>query len=66
MKTKLEGQSCDLRSPAPLPSVTVPAMAYVPFQQYGAVYQPEQALMAGTLFPDLDKPFLRGKEAAKA
>ena len=66
MKTKLEGQSCDLRSPAPLPTVTVPAMAYVPFQQYGTVYQPEQALTAGTLFPDLDKPFLRGKEAAKA
>ena len=33
------------------------AMAYVPFQQWGQIYEPERALDAGTLFPDLDKPF---------
>ena len=33
-------------------------MAYVPMQTPGAVYEPEEALCAGTLFPALDKPFL--------
>ena len=45
-----------------LPKRTSEAMAYVPFQQYGATYQPEQALDNGTLFPDLNKPFAGGKE----
>ena len=34
------------------------AMAYVPWQQFGALYEPEKGFMAGTIFPDLDKPFL--------
>lgn len=34
------------------------AMAYVPWQQFGRVYEPEKALQAGTIFADLDKPFL--------
>lgn len=33
-------------------------MAYVPMQPYGTVYEPEQALMNGTLFTLIDKPFL--------
>ena len=33
------------------------AMAYVPVQQLGEMYEPCAALIAGTLFPDLDKPF---------
>ena len=40
------------------------AMAYVPMQEYGVLYDPTDALCAGTLFPDLDKPFT-GKEAAQ-
>ncbi|MGN1081761.1 MAG: spore coat associated protein CotJA [Acutalibacteraceae bacterium] len=32
-------------------------MAYVPFQQYGDLYDETRALEAGTLFADLDKPF---------
>lgn len=32
-------------------------MAYVPMQTLGEVYEPEDALCAGTLFPALDKPF---------
>ncbi len=32
-------------------------MAYVPFQRSIDSYEEEQALMRGTLFPDLDKPF---------
>ena len=39
-------------------------MAYVPMQQYGNVYEVENALEKGTLFPDLDKPFL-GRGACK-
>ena len=62
MSDKLDGQACDLGVPAPLPEDPVVAMAYVPFQQYGAVYAPEEALANGTLFPDLDKPFTAGKE----
>ena len=37
------------------------AIAYVPFQKLTTVYEDEAALMAGTLFPDLDKPFLMGR-----
>ena len=49
---------------APLPEDPVPAMAYVPFQQWGQIYeQEERALDAGTLFPVLDKPFF-GREGA--
>ena len=40
------------------------AMAYVPMQEYGVLYDPADALTAGTLFPDLDKPFT-GKGAAQ-
>lgn len=41
----------------PLPKKTVEAMAYVPFQNAGKLYSPEQAIRMGTLFPELDKPF---------
>ncbi len=34
------------------------AMAYVRFQVLGSTYAPQQALMRGTLFPEMDKPFL--------
>lgn len=33
------------------------AMAYVPWQEYECTYEPMQALRAGTIFPELDKPF---------
>ena len=61
----MKGQSCPVRGAAsPLPEDTVPAMAYVPFQQWGQIYeQAERALDAGTLFPVLDKPFY-GREGA--
>ena len=39
-------------------------MAYVPMQAYGTVYEAENALAKGTLFPDLDKPF-EGKGACR-
>ena len=37
------------------------AMAYVPWQQFSTVYEPDRALSAGTIFPELDKPFLVAK-----
>ena len=37
------------------------AMAYVPWQQFSTVYEPDRALSAGTIFPELDKPFLAAK-----
>ncbi len=36
------------------------AMAYVLSQPLDSVYEPENALMRGTLFPDLDKPLMVG------
>lgn len=32
-------------------------MCYVPWQKFGQVYDPKRALMVGTIFPELDKPF---------
>lgn len=33
------------------------AMAYVPWQTWGNLYKPEDGLMQGTIFEELDKPF---------
>lgn len=40
------------------------AMSYVPWQSFQKSYEPKVALKRGTIFPELDKPFLgayRGK-----
>lgn len=42
-----------------LPEDAAVTMAYIPFQLDNKVYEPETALSRGTLFPILDKPFLR-------
>ncbi|MCI8418380.1 MAG: spore coat associated protein CotJA [Lachnospiraceae bacterium] len=34
------------------------AMAYVPWQQWMQTYDLDRALAAGTIFPELDKPFM--------
>lgn len=34
------------------------AMAYVPWQEWNQVYEPCQALESGTIFPELNLPFL--------
>jgi hypothetical protein len=39
-------------------------MAYVPWQTWNTVYEPEKALMMGTIFPELNKPF-RGERRKK-
>jgi hypothetical protein len=55
----MDGQACELNR-SPLPAVTVVAMAYIPFQQNNPTYPPEKGLEMGTIFPELDKPFLGG------
>lgn len=37
------------------------AMAYVPWQHFEHVYEPDRALEVGTIFPELNKPFLGRK-----
>lgn len=39
----------------------VVAMAYVPYQTFAEVYDVAYAFTAGTLFPELDKPFKGGR-----
>ncbi|MDE6960350.1 MAG: spore coat associated protein CotJA [Lachnospiraceae bacterium] len=34
------------------------AMAYVPWQRWHTVYDLEKGLSTGTIFPELNKPFL--------
>ena len=40
-------------------------MGYVPWQNLENVYEPAQALRAGTLFPELEKPFMAHPNARK-
>ncbi len=42
-----------------IPADAAVTMAYVPLQLDSKVYEAETALCRGTLFPVLDKPFLR-------
>lgn len=37
------------------------AMAYVPMQHFKNVYELDEALQVGTIFPELNKPFLGWK-----
>ncbi len=37
------------------------AMAYVPWQEFKNMYEPDRALQAGTIFPELDLPFWAGR-----
>jgi len=53
--------SCPAAGALPaLPSDAAVAMAYVPFQTDNSVYDLSKALMRGTVFSVLDKPFLAG------
>lgn len=50
-------------APLPMPvqtDMTALAMMYSPWQTWGEVYDMQTALARATIFPDLDKPFLRG------
>lgn len=39
------------------PEHTPAGMAYVPYQMWGAVYEADQGMAQGTMFPELDLPF---------
>jgi hypothetical protein len=41
------------------------AMAYIPMQKWGPIYDPEKGLKQGTIFPDLDFPFLGREMSSK-
>jgi hypothetical protein len=40
------------------PHTQVVAMAYIPWQTWGDLYEPSKALKCGTLFTVLNKPFV--------
>ena len=42
------------------------SMAYVPMQKFRKLYTPEEALAAGTLFEELNLPFLGYKRGGRA
>ena len=46
------------------PEKTSVAMAYVPYQEFTKTFEPKQAMMVGTSFPELQKPFY-GKKGGK-
>lgn len=54
---------CNDYSSTPLDELPL-AMAYVPKQKWKKLYEPDVALERGTIFSELDLPFL-GKQAIK-
>ena len=60
-KITAEGGSNEYLGTAVLPETVAVTMAYVPFQTDTTQYKPETALRNGTLFTELNKPFLGGK-----
>lgn len=51
-----ESENCDI-SAMPLDILPI-AMAYVPMQKWQRLYEPDVALDRGTLFSELDLPFI--------
>ena len=47
----------------PLENMTI-AMAYVPWQQWRQIYEPAKGFHRGTIFKELDKPFV-GKRGGR-
>jgi hypothetical protein len=57
-----ENRSCGCKSPLPYENAKFPvAMAYVPWQKFTSVYEPDKALEIGTIFPELNLPFYGGR-----
>ncbi len=52
-----EARSFAYQPQSVFPAVTPPGMAYVPYQQWGDVYETEKGFRSGTMFPVLDLPF---------
>ena len=60
MEMKLNISNNGNDSVSRFPAKTPIAMAYVPFQEWGDVYDDDEAISCGTLFPDLKLPFSKG------
>lgn len=60
LPSKFSVSSADSQERSRFPADTPLGMAYVPFQQWGEVYEPDKAFCEGTLFPELNFPFERG------
>ena len=61
-KDQKEGCSCKMPGIAVSGNVfsseaSVPAMAYVPCQEFAPTFELQKALQVGTIFPELCKPF---------
>ena len=59
--------SCQAAAAAAMPVECTPdgqpmvvGMAYVPMQVLNTVYEPEEGFCIGTIFPELNKPWLAG------
>lgn len=50
-------RSCNMNMKQDALSNMPVAMAYVPWQFFQEVYEPDKALQYGTIFPELNKPF---------
>lgn len=49
--------NCDICKKMPFMPTPMLAHAYVPFQQLVGIYPPMKGLAAGTIFPELDRPY---------
>ena len=62
-KDQKEGRSCKMPGIKPSQEMyshlkhLVPAMAYVPCQEFAPTFELQKALQVGTIFPELCKPF---------
>ena len=49
------------QNPSIFPETVYYGNAYIPFQQWsGKLYSPEESFSAGTIFPELNQPYLKG------
>ncbi|MBO4453043.1 MAG: spore coat associated protein CotJA [Clostridia bacterium] len=60
-----EGAADGAAGESTFPAKVSLAMAYVPFQRFENLYDPEKALARGTLFACLDLPFTGGKKGVR-
>lgn len=66
MAGQMQQRPCGCTSEIPyMRDEFVVAMAYVPWQTFGTVYDTDKALEVGTIFPELDKPFMPGRRMGR-
>lgn len=60
MAQPVEARGCE-RNSFPAAEQFPVAMAYVPWQKFETMYEPQRALNVGTIFPELELPFWAGR-----